>query len=200
MKVRYFVLVGIGLFIVVTGLLVSQSLARSYTFQGSLIDPPLPAKDFVLVDQHGQLFRLSEQRGHVVLLYFGYTYCPDVCPATLAQYRQIKIALGDKAEQVRFVFATVDPERDTPEQLRSYLERFDGSFIGLSGPRADLERVWKDYGIYVAKNEAEPSTGYLVDHSARIYVVDTQGNLRLTYSFGTDSQPIVQDVLVLLRE
>lgn len=199
MRVRYFVLVGIGLFIIVTGLLIGQSLARSHTFQGSLIDPPLPAKDFVLVDQHGQLFRLSEQRGHVVLLYFGYTYCPDVCPATLAQYRQIKIALAGKAEQVRFVFVTVDPERDTPEQIRSYLERFDTSFIGLSGSRADLERVWKDYGIYVARNETESSAGYLVDHSARIYVVDTKGDLRLTYSFGTDSQPIVQDVLVLLR-
>jgi protein SCO1/2 len=200
MRVRYFVLVGIGLFLVVAGLLVSQSLARSYTFQGSLIDPPLQAEEIVLVDQHGQVFRLSEQRGHVVLLYFGYTYCPDVCPATLAQYRQIKIALGDKAEQVRFVFITVDPERDTPEQIRSYLERFDASFIGLSGPKADLERVWKDYGIYVRKNETESSTGYLVDHSARIYLVDPQGNLRLTYSFGTDSQPIVQDVLHLLRE
>ncbi len=201
MKVRHTIVIGLALFVLVAGVLVSQSLARPYTFHGSLIEPPLPAKDFTLRDQHGNLFRLSEQRGYIVLLFFGYTNCPDVCPATLAQYRQIKNALEEKASQVRFVFVTVDPERDTAAQLRKHLERFDATFVGLSGTRQELEKVWQDYGVFVAQNDPENSSGgYLVDHTARTYVIDSKGYLRLTYPFGTQSEVMRQDILHLLRE
>ena len=171
-----------------------------YTFQGSLIDPPIPAADFQLTDQHGQPFRLSEQQGNVVLIFFGYTHCPDVCPVTLSEFKQIKQGLGDRADKVRFVFITVDPDRDTVEKMGAHLEKFDPAFIGLTGDRDDLEKVWDRYGVYQAKAESGSAAGYLVDHTARIYAIDTRGNWRLTYPFGMEVEKMARDVAYLTRE
>ncbi|MEK6574172.1 MAG: SCO family protein, partial [Chloroflexota bacterium] len=124
--------------------------ARPYTFHGSLIDPPVPAVDFTLTDQTGQPFRLSEQAGNVVLLFFGYTSCPDVCPATLTQFKRIRTEMGKEADRVRFVLVTVDPQRDTAERLRQYLTGFDSSFVGLTGTWLDLDQVYRSYGVYQA--------------------------------------------------
>lgn len=172
----------------------------SYTYQGSLIDPPMPAADFELTDQNGTTFRLSEQQGKVVLIFFGYTHCPDVCPVTLAEFSQIKKRLGDLAGNVEFVFITVDPERDTQEQIKKYVANFDPQFIGLTGSQAQMEPIWKDYFIYQQKQESGSAAGYLVDHTARVYAIDAQGNLRLTYPFGMETTKLVQDVEHLVRE
>ena len=143
-----------GLLIVgmIMGLVIATSgwylLKGDYTFQGSLIDPPVPAADFELTDQYGKPFRLSDQQGKIVFIFFGYTNCPDVCPVTLSDFMKIKQQLGEQAPDVKFVFITVDPERDGQEHLRKYLQRIDPDFIGLSGEHADLERVWDDYGVY----------------------------------------------------
>lgn len=197
---RYGIL-GLGVVIGLALMLVSwQVLEGNYTYQGSLIDPPIPAADFTLTDQHGETFRLSDQRGKVVLIFFGYTHCPDVCPVTLSEYRQVKRQLGDQAEDIVFVFITVDPERDTPERLLAHLANFDPEFIGLTGEPADLERVWDAYGVYQEKVDTGSAGGYLVDHTARTYAIDRQGNWRLTYPFGMEVEKQVADVRHLLRE
>jgi len=187
----------IGLLLAVIAL---QVLAQNYTYQGSLIDPPVQASDFMLRDQHGEYFRLSDQKGKVVLIFFGYTHCPDVCPVTLSEFKQIKGKLGEGADEVVFVFVTVDPERDTPQVLGSYLVNFDPEIIGLSGDPSELQQVFADYGVYAAKQETGSAAGYLVDHTARVYAIDTQGNWRLTYPFGMEVEKIFQDVRHLLRE
>lgn len=186
-----------GLVIITSGF---YFLEGEYTFQGSLIDPPVPAADFELSDQFGAQYRLSDREGKVVLIFFGYTNCPDVCPVTLSEFKKIKEKIGNRSEEVDFVFITVDPERDSPEYLHNYLERFDPVFIGLSGERSQLEKVWKDYGVYQERQETESAIGYLVDHSARIYAVDKNGNWRLTYPFGMETSKIIKDVNHLLDE
>jgi len=172
----------------------------NYTYQGVLIDPPAPAADFELFDQNGVPFRLSEQRGKVTLIFFGYTNCPDVCPVTLSEYKRVKERLGDQADLVNFVFITVDPERDTPERVAAYVANFDPSFIGLSGDRQQLEPIWTAYGVYQERQDLGSAAGYLVDHTARTYVIDKQGHWRLNYPFGMENEKIVADVSHLIRE
>ncbi len=200
MKTR-FVLVGVGGMLLV-GLLLAgwQVLGRGYTFKGSLIDPAIPAADFSLVDQNGETFQLSAQKGKVVLIFFGYTNCPDVCPITLTDFKRIKNELGGLTDEVRFVFITVDPERDTIERLRAYLPSYDPAFFGLTGEREQLEQVWKSYGVYQARQESGSAAGYLVDHTARIYAIDKRGNWRLTYPFEMDRNAVIEDVRHLLEE
>ena len=194
-------LLGIG---VVFGLALAMAgwytLNSNYTYQGVLIDPPAPAADFELTDQYGQPFRLSEQSGNVVLIFFGYTNCPDVCPVTLSEYKRVKENLGDLAENVRFVFITVDPERDTRGRLQIYMDNFDPSFIGLSGDRQSLEQVWEAYGVYQEKRDVGSAAGYLVDHTARTYLIDANGNWRLNYPFGMETAKISEDIRHLIKE
>jgi len=196
-----FLWIGVGAALVV-GLLLAgwQVFAGSYTFQGSLIDPPVPATDFELIDQNGADFRLSDQVGKVVLIFFGYTNCPDLCPITLTDFKRIKAELGDQAEDIRFIFITVDPERDTLERLQNYLPSYDPAFIGLTGERSKLEATWKSFGVYQARQEVGSAAGYLVDHTSRIYVIDKQGNWRLTYPFEMNRKAIIDDLRHLLKE
>ena len=197
---RYAIL-GIGVVIGLAIALAAWFIAnQNYTYQGVLIDPPAKAADFALTDQNGNSFRLSEQRGKIVLIFFGYTNCPDVCPTTLAEFKKIKAALGDQAADVRFVFITVDPERDTQQRMQSYLTAFDSDFTGLTGDSAALEAVWKSYGVFIERKDVGSASGYLVDHSARTYLIDLQGNWRLNYPFGMETEKISQDILHLLRE
>ena len=177
-----------------------QLYSNLYTYQGALIEPPVPAADFELTDQNGGTFRLGEQQGKVVLIFFGYTYCPDVCPVTLSEFRRIKTRLGKDAENVEFVFVTVDPERDTPERLAKHMANFDPEFVALTGEQEELEQVWKSYGVYREKVETTGASGYLVDHTARVYVVDKAGNWRMTFPFGMEVEKMTQDVAHLLRE
>lgn len=199
---KKYTLLGIS---IVIGLLVTIGAAwfvmdQNYTYQGVLIDPPAEAADFSLNDQNGNSFRLSDQHGKVVLIFFGYTNCPDVCPVTLSEFKRIKAQLGDQADQVRFVFITVDPERDTQERMMTYLNNFDSTFIGLSGDRAELEPVWKAYGVYQERRDLGSAAGYQVDHSARIYVIDQQGHWRLNYAFGMEIEKITKDLEHLIKE
>jgi protein SCO1/2 len=201
MQPKRFVFLGLGIVLgVALVLLAFTLLERSYTFQGVLIDPPAPAADFTLTDHNGQPYRLSDQREKVVLIFFGYTNCPDVCPITLSEYKKIKAILGEQASKISFVFITVDPERDSPERLAAYVPGFDPQFLGLTGERSALEEIWKNYGVYVERRDVGSASGYLVDHSARIYLIDIQGNWRLNYPFGMEPEKIAQDIIRLLRE
>jgi protein SCO1/2 len=175
-------------------------LNRNYRYQGVVIEPPAPAANFTLIDQNGALFRLSDQQGQILLLFFGYTHCPDVCPITLSEYKRIKALLGDKADQVRFIYITVDPERDTAERMKAFLQNFDPTFIGLTADRETLEPVWKAYGVYQQKQDAGSAAGYLVDHSTRMYLIDSQGRWRINYPYGMDPAKIAQDLQHLMKE
>ncbi len=177
-------------------------LARPYSFYGSLLDPPLPAFNITLTDAAGQPFRLDDQRGRVVLLFFGYTYCPDVCPTTLADFQFIERQLAGQglADRVRMVFITVDPERDTPSQLKAHLGLFSPNIIGLSGSLAELEEVYRAYGVARVVQPVSGGQGYLVDHTARVYVIDSAGSLRLTFPFGLDKHHMLNDITYLVNE
>lgn len=193
--------VGLGLSVLI-GVVMAAVLLLQKTepFRGTLYDPALPAPEIELAQDNGSTFRLSEMRGNVVLLFFGFTSCPDVCPTTLSELRKVNEELGKDADQVKVVFVTVDPERDTPEKIQKYVSIFNPSFVGLSGSMDELEPVWKDYGVYREIDEvASSASGYLVTHTARVYLVDRDGNLRLSYSYGTPTQDIVHDLKILFK-
>ena len=170
------------------------------SFNGTLIDPPIKAFDFSLPDSQGTIFRLGEQVDHVVLLFFGYTHCPDVCPTTLAEYKVIYNDLGDKADQVRFVYITVDPERDTPEIVAKYAQAFNPDFIGLSGQEKDLIPIYNSYGVFREKQDVQTADDYLMGHTSIIYLIDKHGDWRLTFPFEMGPLEMVEDVLLLLDE
>jgi protein SCO1/2 len=187
--------------VVVLAIAGADMFLQAYKFRGSVIDPPVAASNLTLKDQNGQTFQLSDQRGKIVLMFFGYTNCPDICPTTLLQFKQARAQLGNQSERVRFVFVTVDPERDTADKMKTYLGAIDPGIIGLTGSQAELETVWKAYGVYRQKQPGQGPDEYadLIEHSGRVYLIDTQGNLRLTYPFGLTPDDVVQDVKYLLR-
>lgn len=139
-------------------------------------------------------------REKIVLIFFGYTSCPDVCPTTLAELNQAMKQLGDDAGRVQVVFVTVDPERDTPERVQEYVNHFNSNFIGLSGTERDLVKVWSDYGVYREIVEGTSALGYLVNHTARVTLIDADGNLRISFSFEMPVDDIVHDLKLILSE
>jgi protein SCO1/2 len=155
-------------------------------FNAEALTVPRPAADFALKTSEGSEFRLSQYRGKVVLLHFGYTFCPDICPTTLAELAQVRAQLGQAATQVQVVFITVDPERDSPERLRSYTAVFDPTFIGLTGSAEQLAAVRQAYEV-VAEKQVVPGTSaaYLIAHSAYVYLIDPEGRLQQRFPFGT---------------
>jgi protein SCO1/2 len=170
----------------------------AYQFNGGFWEPTSKAPPLDLTDQNGQPFTLSAQEGKVVLLYFGYTYCPDYCPTTLAEMQTVESLLGDNADRVEVVMVSVDPERDTPARLNEYLSFFDPSFIGLSADAETTDRVKRDYGVLATRQDVGGASGYLVDHSTSLLAIDPGGYLRLTWAYGTDPALIVEDVEHLL--
>ena len=174
---------------------------QPYEFHGGFYNPPNPAASLGdVVDQHGKPFSLADQRGKVVMLYFGYTHCPDACPATLNEFMEVKEHLGNRANDVVFAMVTVDPERDTPQRLTEYLDFFDPSFLGLSTTPDQTPTVARDWNVSYAKREVNSATGYLVDHSTSAFVVDKAGNLRLTYPLDFNTKDMAADVEHLLDE
>jgi protein SCO1/2 len=198
-KVFWTVTAVIGMLVVAT--LALSLMKKTASFRGVVYDPLSLAPEINLTDQNGQPFQLNALRNKVVLLYFGYTSCPDVCPTTLADLRQTRSLLKDQAQDVQVVFITVDPDRDTPERIQDYVSAFDPSFLGLSGSLTDLEPIYQSYGVSREIDKTQnTAAGYLVIHSSRVYLVDPQGNLRLSYSFGASPVDIAHDIQMLLKE
>jgi protein SCO1/2 len=172
-----------------------------YEFNGGFYEPPKEAQPLGdAVDQHGEPFSLEELEGKVVFLYFGYTHCPDACPATLAEWMEMKEILGDDADNVVFAMVTVDPARDTPERLGEYLEFFDPEFYGVSMSEEETKAVARDWNILYTIEEPDQTGGYIVNHEVSSFVVDPAGNLRLTYPLGFDPELMAEDVRHLLDE
>lgn len=171
------------------------------SFRGTTYAEPYPvAPEIRLTSERNTDFRLSEMRGKVVALFFGYTSCPDVCPTTMAELNQALGELGERADQVQVLFVTVDPQRDTPERVQEYVNHFNPDFIGLSGAEPDLAKVWNDYGVFRQAVDGTSAAGYLVDHTARVTLIDQQGNLRVSFGFDTPVEDVVHDLNLLLRE
>ena len=158
------------------------------------------AKDFQLTDHNGQVRSMKDFAGKVVVLFFGYTQCPDVCPTTMSELAEVKKTLGADGDRVQGLFVTVDPERDTPEVLKAYMANFDPSFVALSGTPEQLAAVAKDYKAYFKKAEGKTPTSYTMDHSAASYIYDTKGNLRLYSRYGSGVPALVSDIQALIKQ
>ena len=168
---------------------------RSGTFE-----PPREAPAFSLDGSNGKKLSLRDHLGKVVILEFGYTFCQDVCPVTLAHLTEVYKKLGSAARDVQLIYVTVDPERDSPERLREHLAAFNPSFLGATGTPDELAAVRKTYGVVaeevVSRNQA---LGYEVNHSSSLYLVDRQGKVRGLVPFGTPADDIVHDLELLLN-
>lgn len=158
------------------------------------------AKDFELTDHNGQSRSLKDFRGKVVVLFFGYTQCPDVCPTSMTELAEVRKLLGQDGEKLQGLFVTVDPERDTPEVLKNYMVNFDPGFLALYTTPEKLAVIAKDYKVYYKKVEGKTPTSYTMDHSAGSYIYDTQGRLRLYTRYGSGAPAMASDIRLLLQK
>ncbi len=157
------------------------------------------AQTFGLNDTAGQKRSLAEFRGKVVVVFFGFTQCPDVCPSTLAELLEVKKALGPEGDRLQVILMTIDPERDTPEVLRTYVTSFDPTFIGLRGSLEETIAVAKEFKVYFAKVPGKTPETYTMDHSSAAYVFDPQGRPRLLVRHGSGVAAWLSDVQALLK-
>lgn len=165
---------------------------------GTVLNPPRPLEDFTLTDHTGAPFSLSDLRGRPALVFFGFTNCPDICPTTLGEFKRVKSLLGRDADEVAFVFVSVDPQRDTPERLAEYVGAFDPAFIGLTGDDAALRPIAQEFGVYYQAVPLEGSeTAYTVDHTASSFALDREGRLAIVFSYGTPPDAIAQRLRAL---
>jgi protein SCO1/2 len=164
------------------------------------LEPGVTLEDFTLPASSGSDMSLSDLRGSYVLMFFGYTHCPDFCPTTMANYKLIGQDLGENAGRVKFVFTSVDGERDTPDVLAEYVARFDPAFIGLQGNDETLGQIAGDYGLdYVLHtDEADEDGSYAVDHTTFSYLIDPEGRLRALVSYSADEDDVVAYILALM--
>lgn len=179
---------------------------------GAVVEPPHLLQDFTLTSHTGDPISLSDLRGRVVLFFFGYTHCPDVCPTTLASYTRVKAALGENADEVAFAFISVDGTRDTPDEVAEYLGRFDPDFIGMTGDEQTVQRIGQEYGLFFQQQtefEHQHEDGqlhvhqlgqdeYLIGHTSPSFLVDREGYLRVVYFYGTEPDVIAAGIRDML--
>ena len=146
-----------------------------------------PSGEFTLMEDSGKIFHLTDHRGKVILLFFGYTSCPDVCPLTLAKLARARTLLGAESQQVMTVFVTVDPQRDTSAKLKEYLGYFDSNAVGLTGTETQIDNVVHAYHAFYEKVPTKSASRYIINHTSIVYVIDKQGKVR--YMFHQDDSP-----------
>ena len=172
---------------------------KKVAFRGVDITGADYARDLPLTDHNGQQRSLKDFAGKVVVVFFGFTQCPDVCPTSLQELAEAKRLLGPQGDKLQGIFVTVDPERDTPEVLKAYMANFDPSFVALYGSAEQLAAVAKDFKIYYKKVEGKTPTSYTMDHSAGSYVYDPAGRIRVYARYGSGAQALAEDVRTLLN-
>lgn len=174
---------------------------------GAKAEPPFRGADITgadygrvlaLPDVNGQPRTLGDFKGKVTVVFFGYTQCPDVCPTTMAELALVKKALGPDADKLQAVFITIDPERDTPEILKSYMASFDPSFVALRGTLEQTQATAKEFKVYFAKVPGKTEGSYTMDHSAGTYVFDAKGNVRLFERYGAGAEGLTADIKALI--
>ncbi|MDJ0953358.1 MAG: SCO family protein [Acidimicrobiia bacterium] len=189
------ILIGLGvalLGVVVAWLLVLPRL-RPHVFGGAVIQSNQKAPNTELVSADGPV-RISDFAGKVVVVYFGYTFCPDVCPATLDKLAESVALLEGRADEVQVVMVSVDPARDTPEMLEEYVTYFHPDFIGVTGDEATVNRVATLYGVVYRQAEGTEATGYTIDHTSTVILVDREGYLKLVLPFEGSAEQIASDI------
>ena len=157
------------------------------------------AADFKLTDHTGRPRTLKEFQGKVVALFFGFTQCPEICPGTMLEMKQVREALAKDAEKFQVLFVTLDPKRDTEAVLSQYVPAFDKSFLGLRGTEDEIEKVAKDFKIFVRIQQSANGSNYTLDHTASTLIFDTQSRLRLFANMGTPADKITADIQQLLK-
>jgi len=178
----------LAVLILITGYLY---ISQNQSFHGTVISPPLPPAQIDLIDHNGNPFALAQENGKVVVIYFGYTNCQNECPLAMAHLKQVYELLGKKAADVQVLFISTDPVRDDPATLKSFLDHFESSFLGLTGTQVQLAKVWADYGVTV-ENGGET-------HSDRMYVLDRSGNFTLTFLADMPIEDMASDLRLLLK-
>jgi protein SCO1 len=182
------------LFLLPTG----RAAEEPQAFRGGVFDPPRDAPDLALDASDGTELNLSGYQGKVVVLGFGFTSCPEICPTTLAVLAAARRKLEADAGELQVIYITVDPETDTPERMRSYLGGFDASFVGGTGTEAELEAVRREYGVIASREPA--GTGYSYAHSSYTYLIDRAGRIRALMPYGASAEDFVHDVRILIAE
>jgi protein SCO1/2 len=182
----------------VSAWLISGCDART-AFEGVAVDPPRPMPAFAFTRADGAPFRTAPEAGRPMVLFFGYTHCPDVCPTTLADWKRAKAQLGAQASRVRWLFVSVDPDRDTPAVAERYAAQYDRDFVGLSGDPMTTANIMQAFGVAAAREDTPTASGYLVSHSSQVFLVDDAGQLVALYPFGTRWDALAADLARLLR-
>ncbi|QBE66358.1 SCO family protein [Pseudoduganella lutea] len=183
----------------ILALLLCTGAAYAQQLKSGIFEPPRPAPEISLPASTGKPFRLTDLRGKVVVLEFGFSHCQTVCPVSLAALAEAKKLVGPAARDVKVLFISVDPERDTPESLRTYLAQFDPTFIGITGTRDQIAQLLKDYGITARKHPIDGGGDYSMSHSSYLYFIDRQGRQRAMMPFGRPAREIAHDLAILLK-
>jgi protein SCO1 len=188
-----------ALALLIAASLLSACSGEKPAFRGVDITGADYARDFQLTDHNGQPRSLADFKGKIVVLFFGYTQCPDVCPTSMAELAEVKKLLGKDGDRLQGLFVTVDPERDTAEVLKAYMTHFDPGFLALRGTPEQLSALAKDFKLYYKKVDGKTPTSYTMDHSAGSYVYDTQGRVRLYSRYGSGAPALAADIQLLLK-
>ena len=192
-------LLALGVSLLIGSIVLTACNPNLPSFKGVDITGADYAKGFSLMDHNGQVRSLADFSGKVVVVFFGYTQCPDVCPTSMQELAEVKRLLGADGDKLQGIFITLDPERDTAELLKAYMANFDPSFMALRPNPEQLAAVTKDFKIYYKKVDGKTATSYTLDHSAGSYTFDTQGRVRLYNRYGSGAAALAVDVATLLQ-
>lgn len=174
--------------------LMSACTQVEHGFAGVLVEDPTMVDDFTLTAVNNEPVSLSDFAGKYIFIYFGYGYCPDLCPDTLAKMARIRQDLGAAADKVQVILVSIDPERDTPETLAEYVSYFDDTFVGITGTPEEIDKAGKPFGIYYEKHEGTAASGYLIDHTARTFLIDPERKVRISYAHDVLDEEILADL------
>lgn len=172
---------------------------RPPELHGTVMQTSEAAADFTLTGTDGQPVSLSDLRGKWTALYFGYSFCPDVCPTTLADLNSMTNALGRRADDMQVVFISLDPKRDTPERVGKYVSFFNPSFKGMTGSTETVDAAATQFGIFHEQRQVEGASGYLIDHTSTVLVLDPDGRMRIVFPYGVSGADMAADLLYFMR-